>query len=180
MWVMILGISTLAPLAFFRAERLELSGRAQINTLVLSGRTLQSSHNIKPPPLHTLSSDHPHSSAVLSKHDSRLHLSGRPLWHCPHGQDDHVLKYSCNNIWPGLNWCQKWPNFPMTVCYKHVIQKTMWSVWNMSWDFHLSVGWHSTLAENNLYSVDKRRICPIICKQAELIQNNNVLFECLS
>ncbi len=77
-WVMIPGIITSAPLAFFRAERSELAGRAQINTLVLSGSTPQSSHNIEPPPpprnthtLHTHQPDPWHSSAVLSKHDCR-------------------------------------------------------------------------------------------------------------
>lgn len=59
-WVMIHSISTPAPLAFFRAERSELAGRAQINTLVLSGNTLQSSHNIEAP-THTLHTSQPSS-----------------------------------------------------------------------------------------------------------------------
>ncbi len=76
-WVMIRGISTPAPLAFFWAERSQLAGRAQINTLVLSGSTLQCSHNIEPP-THTphLPAQQPdpwHSSAVLWKHGRRQH-----------------------------------------------------------------------------------------------------------
>lgn len=58
-WVMIPDISTSESLAFFRAERLELTGRAQINTMVISGSAPQKSHNIEPPT--PLSQTHTHT-----------------------------------------------------------------------------------------------------------------------
>lgn len=53
--VMIPDISALAPLAFFRAQRMELTGRAQIITLVQSGKlSPELSQHWPPPHTHSL------------------------------------------------------------------------------------------------------------------------------
>lgn len=84
-------------LTFFGAERLGLAWRAQINTLVLSGNTLSSHHNIKPPPpipnthTHTVHTFQPtHGIPQLSSGNSAV---GRTPWcfHFARGFSEYVI-----------------------------------------------------------------------------------------
>lgn len=90
-WVMILRQQHFCIINILQGWEARLAGRAQINTLVLSGSTLQSCHNIEPPPpppIHTHAPPPPPAAArtleflscpVLWKQDCSSTL-GSALW----------------------------------------------------------------------------------------------------